>query len=128
MNFDDMRMVIQLDRSYKEGVLNIDPRFSTPHFITMLIEKGYISNDNELPVLRELIIISNENLDILTDFIKGKRYRLPIEFVSKTVYNYDSVSLGWLCSKLRSIAHVLVEYYISSIFCKMKNVGCCEWS
>lgn len=110
MNFDDMRMVVQLDRSYKEGALNIDPQFSTPHFITMLIEKGYISNDNGLPVLREPIVITNENLGILTDVINGKnRHRLPIVYVSKTVYNRDPVSLGWLCSKLKGIAHVLVE-------------------
>lgn len=110
MNFDDMRMVVQLDRSYKEGALNINPQFSTPHFITMLIEKGYINDDNGLPVLREPIVITNENLDILTDVINGKnKYRLPIVYVSKTVYNYDPVSLGWLCSKLKGIAHVLVE-------------------
>lgn len=42
MNFNDMQMAVRLDRSYTEDALTIDPSFSTPHFITLLIEKGYI--------------------------------------------------------------------------------------
>ena len=38
MNFQDMKMSIRLDRSYLEEALTIDPKFSTPHFITLLIE------------------------------------------------------------------------------------------
>ena len=39
MNFQDMKMSIRLDRSYLEEALTIDPKFSTPHFITLLIER-----------------------------------------------------------------------------------------
>ncbi len=45
MNFNDMRMSIQLDRSYLEEALAVDPTFSTPHFITLLIEHGYLKDD-----------------------------------------------------------------------------------
>lgn len=38
MNFDDMKMSIRLDRSFLEEALTMDAAFSTPHFITLLIE------------------------------------------------------------------------------------------
>jgi hypothetical protein len=44
MNFNDMKMSVQLDRSYLEEALAIDPAFSTPHFITLLIEQGLTVN------------------------------------------------------------------------------------
>ena len=37
MNFNEMRMAVQLDRSFKEDALKIKPDFSTPYFITRLI-------------------------------------------------------------------------------------------
>lgn len=42
MNFEDRKMSIRLDRSFLEEALTIDPKFSTPHFITLLIERGYV--------------------------------------------------------------------------------------
>lgn len=110
MNFDDMRMAIQLDRSYKEDALIMDSKFSTPHFITTLIENGYLKDDGRLPVVREPIQIMEDNLEILSDIINDKqRYRLPVVYVSKTVFNYNPVNVRWLSSRLKGVAHVLVE-------------------
>jgi hypothetical protein len=67
MNFNSMKMAVRLDRSYTEDALNADPKFSTPHFITLLIEQGYIKKDGALPVLREPIVIDKENLELITD-------------------------------------------------------------
>lgn len=53
MNFEDMKMSIRLDRSYLEEALIIDPKFSSPHFITLLIERGYVKKDGILEVLRK---------------------------------------------------------------------------
>lgn len=72
MNFEEMKMSIRLDRSYLEEALTINPSFSTPHFITLLIQKGYLKKDGDLPISRELILISEENLQILVDVINGK--------------------------------------------------------
>ena len=58
MNFDEMKMSIQLDRSFTEDALVISEQFSTPHFITMLIENGYLADDGVLPVLREPFFIT----------------------------------------------------------------------
>ena len=63
MNFNDMRMSIQLDRSYLEEALAVDPTFSTPHFITLLIEHGYLKDDGILPMLRKPIFIKADNVE-----------------------------------------------------------------
>lgn len=110
MNFDSMKMTIQLDRGYTEDAQMEDLHFSTPHFISMLIDGGYLQDDNGLPVLRQPTAITEENLSLLTDVINGQaHYRLPVVFVSKTVYNRDPVNMGWLCSKLKGAAHVLLQ-------------------
>ena len=110
MNFDDMRMAIRLDRSYTEDALMEDTAFSTPHFLTFLIEGGYLEDDNGLPVLRNGLNISEDNLDILVKVINGEsKYKLPVVYVSKTVYNYNPVNIGWLGSKLKGVAHILIE-------------------
>ena len=110
MNFETMKMTIQLDRGYTEDAQMEDLQFSTPHFISMLIDDGYLQDDNGLSVLRQAIAISEENLPLLTDVINGQaHYRLPIVYVSKTVYNRDPVNIGWLCSKLKGVAHVMLQ-------------------
>ena len=110
MNFDSMKMTIQLDRGYTEDAQMEDLQFSTPHFISMLIDGGYLMEDNGLSILRQAIVISEENLPLLTDVINGQaHYRLPIVYVSKTVYNHDPVNVSWLCSKLKGAAHVLLQ-------------------
>ncbi len=110
MNFNDMRMSIQLDRSYLEEPLAVDPTFSTPHFITLLIEHGYLKDDGILPMLRKPIFIKADNVDLLTDVINGtSRYRLPVVYISKTYYGEDPVDIWKLSGRLKGVAHVLVE-------------------
>lgn len=110
MNFNAMKMAIRLDRSYLEEALAIDPKFSTPHFITLLIERGYIKADGNLPVTRTPININSDKLELIADIINGKtRYRLPVVFISKTFYDEDPVNVGLLAYKLKGVAHVLVQ-------------------
>ena len=110
MNFNDMKMSIQLDRSYLEEALVIDPSFSTPHFITLLIKHGYLKDDGILPVLRKPIFINADNVELLTDVINGdSKYRLPIVYISKTRFGKDPVDIRKLSEKLKGVAHVLVE-------------------
>ena len=110
MNFNSMKMSIRLDRSYTADALDADPKFSTPHFITMLIEQGYLKNDNGLPVLRSAIEIDEDNISLLTDVINGiTRYSLPVIYVSKTYFDEDPVNVPFLSSRLKGVAHVMVE-------------------
>lgn len=110
MNFNEMKMSIQLDRSYLEEALVIDQSFSTPHFITLLIEGGYLKNDGELPMLRKPTFIKTDNVSLLTDVINGvARYRLPVVYISKTHCGEDPVDIWKLSRQLKGVAHVLVE-------------------
>lgn len=110
MNFNSMQMAVRLDRSYTMDALSTDPKFSTPHFITLLIERGYIKPDGNLPVLRNPIVIDESNLELITDIINNRsHYRLPIVYVSRTYYDEDPVNVNFLASRLKGVAHVLVQ-------------------
>lgn len=110
MNFQDMKMSIRLDRSYLEEALIIDSKFSTPHFITLLIERGYVKKDGLLEVLKNPVFIDENNMQMLADIINGKAiYRLPIVYISKTYYDENPVNISLLASKLKGVSHVLVQ-------------------
>lgn len=85
MNFRDYKMSIMLDRSFTDDAIGVDPSFTTPLFIKLLIEKGYVLDDNDLPVVMDPHLIDFENVNILTEVINGaKTYDLPVVYVSKT--------------------------------------------
>ena len=110
MNFSTHKMAIRLDRSYTEDALVTNDKFSTPYFLAMLIRKGYVKNDGDLPVLNEPIYITNENMELLTDVITVKKeYKLPIVYVSKTELDKDPVDVKELAWRLKGIAHVFVQ-------------------
>ena len=56
VNFAERKLAIRLDRTYSEEALVMDAVFSTPHIITLLIEHGFLKDDEGLPVLREPIL------------------------------------------------------------------------
>lgn len=110
MNFRNMKLAIRLDRSYTEDALLSDGTFSAPHFITLLIEKGYLKNDGELPITLTPIFIGEDNLELVANVINGTtHYKYPVVFVSKTGYNEDPVDVDALAKRLKGIAHVLVQ-------------------
>lgn len=110
MNFDEMKMSVRLERSFMDDVLYVDPRFSTPHFITLLIRHGFLLADDDLPVGREPIYIDYENVTLLSDVVLEKKYyHYPVVFVSKTVDNTDPVDVKKLAGRLKGVAHVLVQ-------------------
>lgn len=110
MNFDEMRMAIRLDRSYTESAFVLSLEFSTPHFVSMLIDEGYVKDDGDLSVLHSPIFITEDNVQVLIDIINGNaEYKLPVVYVSKTFFNEDPVTLWKLTTKLKGVAHILVE-------------------
>lgn len=110
MNFNDMQMAIMLDRSYKEDALASQIYFSVPHLITMLMDRGYLMPDGDLPVDRNPIMIQDDNLDVAADVINGnKKYRLPVVYVSKTYSDENPVDVRKLANKLKGVAHVLIQ-------------------
>lgn len=80
MDFAANRISIQLERSYTEGASLDNQRFTTPHFISMLISSGYLADDNGLPVV----------------------------YVSKRDGKKMPFDVRMLCSRLRGNAHVIV--------------------
>lgn len=111
MNFTEGKLAVQLDRSYQGDMVGeVDPSFSTPHFITCLIKHGYLKPDGKLPVSREPVLITEENLEILTEAINGEAdYRLPVVYVPKLYGDKDPVDVGRLAGRLKGVAHVLTE-------------------
>ncbi len=109
VNFREKKICIRLDRSYADEGLITDPRFSTPHFITMLIERGYLKDDRGLEVLRTPVTVDEEDAGWLKDVFCGrKEYHLPIVYVSRKRSGQPSVDVNWLSSRLKGAAHILV--------------------
>ena len=110
MNFNSMKMAVRLDRSYTEDALESDQKFSTPYFLTLLIEQGYLKEDNGLPVQNSVTEITEDNVTLLTNVINDEiHYTLPIVYVSKTVDDEDPVDVKVLANRLKGVAHVMVQ-------------------
>lgn len=110
VNFDTRKMAVRLDRSYTADALESSPRFSTPHFINLLIARGFIKDDRDLPVLNTATVIDENNVEILINLINGNtQYGLPVVYVSKTFADKDPVNVSYLAGRLKGVAHVLVE-------------------
>lgn len=110
VNFSERKIAIRLDRTFSEDALEMNAAFSTPHFISLLIEHGYLKDDHDIPVLRDPIMITDENIDMIRRVVKNKEYYdLPIIYVAKDFSDQNPISISWLASKLKGAAHVLVE-------------------
>lgn len=110
MNFNDMKLSIRLDRSFNEDAMQPYMEFSTPYFITSLIEGGYLKDDGNLPVSKKPYILEDKDLTMLASVINQEtEYQLPVVYVSKTYYDEDPVDVRLLASRLKGVAHVLVE-------------------
>lgn len=110
MNFDEMRMSIQLSRSFRDDALEVGADFVAPHFVTLLIENGYVKDDGVLPVTRTPIFITEQELQIVADIVSGEeKYRYPVVYISKTFFNQDPVNARKLAGGLKGVAHVLVQ-------------------
>ena len=110
MNFTDMKMSAQLDRSYLEEAQTVDSDFSIPAFIDLLVDGGYLKSDDDLEIVRKPVFVDSDNLQLAADVINGvKRYRLPVVYISKTYQEKDPVDVWDVARRLKGIAHVLVQ-------------------
>lgn len=110
VNFAEKRIAIRLDRTYREDALVMNGEFSTPHFITLLIEGGYLADDGKLPVLRTPIEITDTDVAVLGDALEHSgAYQLPVIYVARSQDGQEGLNTQWLASRLKGAAHVLVE-------------------
>ncbi len=109
-NFSEQKLAVQLDRSYREDAQLMDQAFSTPHFITYLIQAGYLSDDARIPVSREPIFVSENQAELVDSILRHEyKERLPIVVVSPTDTSEYPVNIRLLASRLKGIAHILVQ-------------------
>lgn len=109
MDFAANRISVQLERSYTEGASLDNQRFTTPHFISMLISSGYLADDNGLPVLNAEMEASKENAATLVSAVTFEQsYRLPVVYISKRDGKKLPFDVRMLCSRLKGNAHVIV--------------------
>lgn len=124
-NFDEKYIAIRLDRTYREDALVMNREFSTPHFITLLIEGGYLADDYNLPVLRTSMVITDEQLALVSDVVGHKKeYQLPVIYISKASDGQEALDTKWMASRLKGAAHILVEKDKKS--CRACNKICNE--
>ena len=110
MNFSEMRMSVRLDRSYLEDAMTIYTTFSTPAFIALLIDGGYVKDDNGLPVGRKPVAINDENLSLITDVMNGlTHYNMPVVYISKTYDERNPVNVKEVAKRLKGVAHVFYQ-------------------
>ena len=110
MNFDEMRMSIQLGRSFRDDALEVGADFVAPHFVALLIDGGYVKNDGDLPVTRTPLWVAEQELQTVAGIVSGEiRYRYPVVYISKTFANQDPVNTRKLAGGLKGVAHVLVQ-------------------
>lgn len=110
LNWKAHQIAIRLDRTYSDEALVTDAAFSTPHFITLLIEHGYLQHDADLPVLRTPILMGEaENAFRSGAFFNSENYALPVVRVTRTDEGKDPLDVNWLASRLKGAAHVLIE-------------------
>ena len=123
VNFEEKRIAIRLDRTYSAEALVMNGKFSTPHFITLLIEGGHLAEDRDLPVLRTPMTVTDEYRHVFSDIIKHENeYQLPVVYVKRTSDGHEPVDAKWLASRLKGAAHVLIEKDQES--CKECNEIC----
>ena len=110
MNFTEMKISVLLYRSFLAEALTVDPKFSAPHFITLLAKAGYLKDDGDLPVTRFPVFIRDDNLSLVSSVVNGaKRYQLPVVYISKNYGQADPVDVKLLARRLKGVAHVFVQ-------------------
>ena len=88
-----MKMASPLDGSYTADALNTDPKFSTPHFITLLMRDIKKDGDHQSYGI-QLVMRTTWNWSRI--FINGKsHYRLPVVYISRTFYDEDPVNVNF---------------------------------
>lgn len=124
MNFNEMKMSIRLDRSFLEEAQIMYTTFHTPAFIDLLIDGGYVQDDNGFPIGRRPVLITEKKLDLIADVINEKeRYSLPIVYISKTDDERDPVNAREVAKRLKGVAHVLVqkESWTTRTLCRLTD-------
>ena len=111
LNEESRKLSIRLQRSYIEDALDVSANFSTPYFIKMLVDKEWLEDDRDLPILyQESIVESETDLNLMAEIILGKiDHSLPVVYISKRFMGTDPTDVKKMAFYLKGAAHVFVE-------------------
>lgn len=106
-DFSRREVFVRLDRSYREDAVDIDAAFSTPYFITLLIDRGYLAPDGALPVGHTPIPAGAAQHSLLAGIFAGSTpHRLPVVYVSLRENGRSPMDVQKLAWRLKGVAHV----------------------
>lgn len=110
LNLSQRSLQIQLSRTFRSGTMDFDRDFSTPWFISFLIDGGYLEPDGEMPIRKRPTVVTADTLDMFGGIVQGRHAtRLPLVYVSRTDDGDLAVNADLLASQLKGVAHVFTE-------------------
>ena len=123
VNFNTHIFSIKLDREATADTIVFVPKFKTPVLVNMLLDRGYVGSDNDMPISDKALLITKENCKIVEDIIcKKVVYSMPVVYVTKSWGKYP-VRVQELAYRLRGVAHILMEN--DANVSKILKEGCC---
>ncbi len=109
VNFSTHIFSIKLDRETTVDTISFIPKFKPPILVNMLLERGYIGTDKDMPISDKPIFINKDNYKVIENIIcRNVVYSMPVIYVTKLWGNYP-LRVQDLAYKLRGVAHVLAE-------------------
>lgn len=122
VNFNTHIFSIKIDRETTADTIGFIPRFKTPILVNMLLDREYISMDNDLEISDKEILIKKDNYKVIENIIcRNTIYSMPVIYVTKSRGRYP-LKVHNLAYRLRGIAHVLIEE--DADVCKFLKESC----
>lgn len=110
LNLTTRILLIRLERTYRQGG-GWDGDYSAPSFISYLADGGYLPDDGPFPVNGDAIDLDAALLPAFADVVRGRTPDVskPLVYVPRREDGTTVLDADALASKLRGVAHVIVE-------------------
>ena len=81
--FDENKIIWNTD------TISFIPKFKPPILVNMLLERGYIGTDKDMPISDKPIFINKDNYKVIENIIcRNVVYSMPVIYVTKLWGNY----------------------------------------
>lgn len=109
VNFNTYIFSIKLDRETTIDTVGFVPQFKPPVLVNMLLDRGYIGDDNGIQISDQPIVITKSNYEIIENIIcRNREYSMPVIYVTKSWGRYP-FRVRELAYRLRGVAHIFIE-------------------
>ena len=111
LNYSTHKFTVTLEKEISQLTEKLYSGVKPPYLVKMLIEKGYVGNDNCIQIASTPHSISiEENKQLLIDVINNDiALDLPVVFVSYSRFYKRGIDINKLACYLQGVAHVMVE-------------------